>query len=373
MKIIGIILALIIVIIPINVCPVIASDAIVSNGTWELPPLVQSVRSAIIVEPTILQESEYYYIPISEDFITKNGNKLDAVEINLTFPESWLTNPPNTLDNSVILRVPKSYVSRHDTNKSPDIVTATFFHDFFQGIPKASPPPSPEELGYTSKNTNKTPQETRNIEFEERWYYQHSGDDITGAAGYIYPSIYTNSYGETFLAYQEIEFVGDTWADAIEVVCAFDDGWQDHTKICFGVWVNGSLYFLPVSLLPVNLGNYVYWDFEVVYGSPSYYDCNFYIGGNTYSYTQNDSTPPSDFYHIQPSSEIDTEGGIDYSFTAYTSPLGLNNLKTTSWQGSTYVPQVLSRFDYNLSTYVYTWCYLGSNSLQAYLRASDTD
>lgn len=81
-------------------------------------------------------ESEMVHLIFSRAWILENDQRPSEGTVKVTFPESWLREPPTIAegDDAVELTVPLRMLLDHNTSKNPDEVTVTFPDYYFTGL-----------------------------------------------------------------------------------------------------------------------------------------------------------------------------------------------------------------------------------------------
>ncbi|HXY74991.1 MAG TPA: hypothetical protein VEH58_06670, partial [Dehalococcoidales bacterium] len=279
----------------------------------------------------------------------------------ITFPVYWLEESQFVTDNDVvILSVPKLLINKFNQSKNSDEVTINFPNTYFTGLPV--PPLRPVSESRLSEPIEGNV--TLSMDYQQRIEYLHtSGDNILGAAGQTNPTYRYNPDSESFLAYHEIENYGSNGNDCIEVVTQYSNN-TTSAKVFYCIYNNGVISVANPMFVSID----------------STIDYTWYLEGTTYTVllwdhvsdwiwgSAQDTTPPSDFYHFDGSSEFDTVGGLNgHICNVATYPVTITSLLTSSWQPASYVN---TRLVYNLTTspaqYVDIWSYKDSYGLQFY-------
>ncbi len=317
-----------------------------------------------------IPESEMTHITFAKDWLLKNDIEPDPGTIRITFPASWLQNPPFVTANegNVELSVPTRLLKDHNESKSPDEITVSFPNYYFKGLP-APPIPSKPVIKNIDGSTSGG---SRAIEYSQAMFYDHTaGDDITGALGRVVPYTHDNDQNETFLAYHEIEFHGDTSGDVVEIISDMRTDDAD-TSVWFALFQSGGWITSFDCGTNVSVGDTANYEFYTN-TSGEYTICWLEYPDDTwYMDYRDDSTPPTDYEWFVGSSEFDTVGGISEEFYVYTNPVSVESLKTDDWQAASYVDQ---RLDYDSSSadedYVGIGATLNSSGLFFYEWATD--
>jgi len=85
---------------------------------------------------TPLPESEMTRIIFSRQWLLENDQDPGERYVKITFPESWLREPPNIPegDEAVELRIPALWLAHNNESDNPDEITASFSVRFFDGL-----------------------------------------------------------------------------------------------------------------------------------------------------------------------------------------------------------------------------------------------
>jgi hypothetical protein len=151
------------------------------------------------------------------------------------------------------------------------------------------------------------------------------------------------------LSYHEHEFYADTDGDAVEIISKFG-ATTDDIHVWFAVYVDGA-WATPYRWLgiAVSPGETVEYEFFLTYrypGDPKGVVC--YLkepDGDWYGGVQLDSSPPTNYTLIFPSSETDTQGGITEEFAAATYPLITDGLEINNGYGWEQVNNYIAYFN----------------------------
>lgn len=318
-----------------------------------------------------IPESQMTHITFAKDWLLKNDIEPDPGTVKITFPASWLQNPPLVTANvgNVELSVPTRLLKDHNESNNPDEITVSFPNYYFKGLPA---PPVPSKPLIKNINGSTSGGGTRAIEYVQRMWYDHTaGDDIKGARGRVTPDTHENTEDETFIAYHEIEFGGDTYGDWVEIISDMRTDDAD-TSVWFALWKSNVWITTFDCGTNVPVGNTANYEFYTN-TSEEYTICWLEYPDDTwYMDWRSDSTPPTDYEDFVGSSELDTIGGISEEFYVLTDSVSIESLKTDDWQAASYVNQ---RLDYDHSSadadYVGIGATLDSSGLFFYEWATD--
>jgi hypothetical protein len=85
---------------------------------------------------TPVSESEMTRITFSRTWLLENDVEPDKGTVTITFPESWLRDPPDIPEGEEIveLAVPTRLLMDHNTSDDPSVITVTFPDRYFDGL-----------------------------------------------------------------------------------------------------------------------------------------------------------------------------------------------------------------------------------------------
>lgn len=287
-------------------------------------------------------EKDMTHIYFSLSWIKTNDQDKAPYSVKITFPQSWFNNTSNAIktEQLVELLVPTRLLMDHNESPNTGEITINFPTYYFKGLPTAPIPEKPERI-------EETHEYARAIEYDE-WikFTPTVGDGISGVLGRIEPDSYYNPNNESFCVYHEIEFMGSTYTDAVEIISQFDTYFGQ--SVWFAVYINGLGSddwdnYVSVSTSPGDVVTYEFYTRSADDMIVCWLQKN---GGAWYCGVANDNSAPSSFVTFRGSTELDTRGGISEYFLVDTYPLSIEGLETSAstWHSASYVDQ---RLDYH--------------------------
>jgi len=270
--------------------------------------------SKSLVEGTPIPGSGMTRIAMAKDWSLRSDSDPDPWRVDITFPQSWLQNPPVLAagEGTVEPGVPTRPLLDDNRCKDSKYVTVSFPTRHFTGL---SPEPrSQPDLAVDEVDGSVSREDT--MECHERRRYKNAPgmDDSTGACGHVSPYDWENDDNETFFTDHESESTGDGGAaDFIEIISQLETSEGDTP-----VWIcckmdNQHVFDLDCNVL-VNVGDQLYYEYYVDY-DPDQGKC--YImywlehDGDWYWDCRYDEAAPGQYERFIGSAELDSKGSLE--------------------------------------------------------------